>query len=451
MTEVVPLPGFPVPASPEPLASPPLEPTRRRIHTAAREQVELVPRSLEDALPDDHPARQVWALVERLELEAFYARIRSALDGPGRPASDPQVLLALWIYATVDGVGSARRLARLCQEHDAYRWLRGGVPVNHHLLSDFQVSHREAFDALLTQTIAVLLHQQLITLETVAQDGIRVRASAGGSSFRRRVTLEACRARAAAQVERVAREAETPDPGVSRRHRAARERAARERARRIEAATAELPALEAIKERQRQKLAKPLRAQVSDARVSTTDPEARVMKMPDGGFRPAYNVQEATDGATRAILGVAVTQAGSEGGQAAPLEAQVAERCGQHPRQYLLDGGLADRDDITTLAGHGVTVYAPTKAPQATTSGRTAADPRPDDTPAAAEWRTRMATEAGQTVYRARGSLVEWSQAQWRTRHGLQQFRVRGIDKVTSVMLLIAVTHNLLQWLRLGA
>src|SRR5215212_6822711 len=163
MTDVLALPGMPDPASPAPLPPRPrpLGPSQRRIHTAAREQVELVPRSLEEVLPDDHPARQVWALVERLNLEAFSVTIRVALDGPGRPASDPQVLLALWIYATVDGVGSARRLDRLCREHDAYRWLRGGVPVNHHLLSTFRTGHRAALEALLTDTIALLLHHNL--------------------------------------------------------------------------------------------------------------------------------------------------------------------------------------------------------------------------------------------------------------------------------------------------
>jgi transposase len=451
MTHNLDLPGLP--PAPFPAARPasaPLSPAQRRIHTAARQQIELVPRSLDQALPADHPARLVWALVERLDLEAFFVQVRSALDGPGRPASDPQVLLALWIYAIVDAVGSARRLARLCQEHDAYRWLRGGVPVNYHLLSDFRVAHRAALDELLTDTIAVLLHQDLVTLETVAQDGIRVRASAGSSSFRRRATLEQCRDEAQAQVKRLAEQADAPDPTLSKRQRAAQERAVRERMARVDAAMAELPELEAAKERQRKRKGK-ARDKVNEARVSTTDAEARTMKMGDGGFRPAYNVQEVTDGASRAILAVEVTNAGSDGGLAAPLEAQVRARCGRDPGNYLMDGGLVDLDDITALADRQVTVYAPPKEPKSATSGRTAADPRPSDSPAVAAWRARMATEEGQAIYQHRASLAEWTHAQWRTRHGLQQFRVRGIEKVTSVMLLMAVTHNLLQWVRLGA
>ena len=455
MTDAPQLPGMPdpVPAPPAPAERPPLEPERRRVRTAARQQVELVARSLDESLPDDHPARLVWALVERLDLDDFYAHVQSALGGPGRPASDPQVLLALWIYATVDGVGSARRLDRLCREQDAYRWLRGGVPVNYHLLSDFRIGHRAELDDLLTQTIAVLLHQDLISLETVAQDGIRVRASAGSSSFRRRATLERCRDEAAERVTELARQADGPDPTINRKQQAARLRAARERLQRLDAALEELPALEAIKEQQRKKKSAKDKKKVTDARVSMTDPEAHVLHMPDDGFRPAYNIQEATDTGARAILGMEVTNAGSDGGLAPGLEAQVAERCGgQHPTHYLIDGGLTDKGTITTLDDRGVTVYGPPQPPKSQQpDGRTIGEARPDDPPAVAAWRARMATDEGQTIYRERGSLVEWTHAQWRTRHGLQQFRVRGIDKVTSVMLLMAVTHNLLQWARLGA
>jgi transposase len=226
-----------------------------RVVGPVRDQLEFTPRSLDDTLPEDHPARAIWALVERLDLGAFYATVQAVLDGPGRPASDPRVLLGLWIYGTVDGVGSARRLARLCDEHDAYRWLRGGVPVNYHLLADFRVAHQQALDDLLTQTVAVLLHEDLVTLRRVAQDGVRVRAGAGAGSFRRRESLERCLAEARAQVERLAEEREHPDPTVSRREAAARERAAREREQRVEAALGAMPAAEAIKERQKKKLA----------------------------------------------------------------------------------------------------------------------------------------------------------------------------------------------------
>lgn len=446
-----------LPGMPEERAVPPtplVGAQAQRIARAVREQVELVPQSLEERVAVDHPARAIWSLLERLDLGAFYTRIRAAVDGPGRPASDPRVLLGLWMLATVEGIGSARRLARLSEEHDAYRWLRGGVPVNYHLLADFRVAHRAELDALLTQTIALLLAEELVTLTRVAQDGVRVRAAAGSGSFRRRATLERCLGEAREQVERLASERDAPDtqdPTTSRRQQAARERAARERLERVERALEALPALEAIKEQQRKKLPKARQERVKEARVSTTDPEARVMKMGDGGFRPALNVQVATDGDGRAILGVAVSQQGSDGGLAAPMEAQVVERTGQHPGAYLIDGGLATRDDITTLASHNVTVYAPVEPPRTETSGRTAYEPRPDDTPAVAEWRQRMGTPEGQAIYRQRSAIAEWTNAQLRVRHGLQRFTVRGIDRVTSVVLLLAVTHNLLRYLALTA
>jgi transposase len=446
------LPGMPEEQGVRP--RPPVGPHARRIARAVRDQVELVPQSLEERVAEDHPARAIWALLERLDLGAFYARIRAAVDGPGRAASDPRVLLGLWLLATVEGIGSARRLARLSEEHDAYRWLRGGVPVNYHLLADFRVAHQAELDALLTQTIALLLSEELVTLRQVAQDGVRVRAAAGASSFRRRATLERCLHEARAQVERLAAERDAPeahDPTATRKQQAARERAARDRLDRVERALEALPALEALKEQQRQRLKPEKRGRIKEARVSTTDPDARVMKQGDGGFRPALNIQVATTGTGRAIVGVAVSQQGSDGGLAASLEAQVAERTGQHPEEYLIDGGLATRDDITTLAAQQVTVYAPVEAPRKETSGRTAYDPRPDDSPAVVAWRQRMGTPEGQTTYRQRGAIAEWTNAQLRGRHGLHRFTVRGIDRVTSVVLLLAVTHNLLRYLALTA
>jgi transposase len=443
------LPGMPEARAkqPEPLVAP----HAQRIARAVRDQIELVPQSLEDRVAAEHPARAIWMMLDRLELGAFYTQIRAAVDGPGRPASDPRVLLGLWMLATVEGIGSARRLARLTEEHDAYRWLRGGVPLNYHLLSDFRVAHQAEVDELLTQSIALLLAEELVTLERVAQDGVRVRAAAGASSFRRRVTLERCLDEARQQVERLAAEREAPDTTVSRKQEAARERAAQDRLERVERALEALPALEAIKEQQRKKLSKARQERVKEARVSTTDPEARVMKRGDGGFRPAFNIQLATDGAGRAILGVEVSQQGSDGGLVAPMEAQVVERTGQHPDEYLIDGGLATRDDITTLAAHAVTVYAPVEPPRTTTSGRTAYDPRPDDSPAVAAWRARMRTDDGKAVYRQRSGIAEWTNAQLRVRHGLQRLTVRGVDRVTSVVLLLAVTHNLLRYLALTA
>lgn len=424
----------------------PTQPEQARVVRPVREQLQWVARDLEASVAQDHPARAIWGLLEELDLSAFYGSIKAVVERPGRPTTDPQVLLALWLLATVDGVGSARRLALLCEEHDAYRWVCGGVPINYHMLSDFRVAHRAALDELLTQIAASLMAADAVTLERVAQDGMRVRASAGASSFRRQQGLDAYLKEAQAQVERLASEREHPDPGVSKRQQSARERAARERVERVNKGLGYLPQAKAAKKRQQQTLAKRKRKKVTAPRVSSTDPQVRVMKMPDGGFRPAYNVELATDGASGVIVGVDVVSTG-DAGQASPMEAQVAQRTGQHPKAYLIDGAFAARADITTLEGRGVTVYAPVRLPR-DKKEEERYQPRYGDSPAVVQWRQRMATQEAQTVYRERGATAEWANAQVR-QHGVSQFTVRGLHKATAILLLVAVAHNLLRWIAL--
>ncbi len=426
----------------------PAPPTRRedaRVLKPNRQQLQWLPRDLDAALAEGHPARAIWGVLEQMDLSRFYGAIKATLDRPGRSATDPQVLLALWLLGTVEGIGSARKLTRLCGEHDAYRWLCGGVPINYHMLSDFRVAHQGALDQLLTQIVASLTAAGAVTLERVAQDGMRVRASAGASSFRRRDTLETHLKEARAQVARLAKEREHPDPGVSRRERGARERAAREREERVKMALDYLPEAQAAKERQKQTLASPKRAKVTAPRTSTTDPESRVMKMPDGGFRPAYNVELATDQAHGVIVGVSVVREGTDAGQALPMEEQVMKRTGQHPKDYLMDGGFATKEDITALEERGLTVYAPVKLPR-NKPEEERYQPRYGDTPQVAQWRQRMATEEAKAVYRGRGSTAEWANAQV-SQHGVSRFTVRGVAKLTSVILMAAVAHNLLRWI----
>jgi transposase len=441
---------FELPEAREPQAPAPTRPEEARLLRPCREQVEWTPRALEAAIPPDHPARAVWAMLERLDLSAFYAAIKAVLGRPGHPTTDPQVLLALWLYATAEGVGSARQLARLCEEHDAYRWLRGGVPTNYHTLSDFRVAHQAALDGLLTEILASMMTEGLVSLRHVAQDGMRTRAWAGAGSFRRKDTLERCLAEAQQQVEQLAKEREHPDPGVSRREQAARERAAREREERVAEALRRLPSIKAAKERQGKTLAKSKRGKVSEPRVSTTDAEATVMKMPDGGFRPAYNLEVATDVDSQVIVEVGVVTKGSDGGQALPVVEHLQQRAGESPEAYLIDGGFATREDITALERQGIVVYAPTRPPRTTTSGRRQGEPRPDDTPEVVRWRARMETAEAKQIYKERAATAECVNAQLRS-YGLRQLLVKGTNKVLSVLLLMAVTHNLLRWMALGS
>src|SRR5579884_1846907 len=249
-----------------------------RLRVPDRQQV--IPAMPPDNLLDtDHQARVVRDFCLGLDLTALYERIRSRVGGPGRAAIDPRLCIALWLYATLEGIGSARALAWLCANHNAFRWLTGGVSVNHHTLSDFRVADSDFLDGVLTHSVAVLREQELVDLNRVAQDGMRVRASAGAASFRRRPTLQECLAEAEDQVQRLRAELED-DPGAGRRlQQRARERAARERDGRLRQALARLPELEAKKKADER----------TKARCSSTDPEATVMKMGDGGFRPAYN------------------------------------------------------------------------------------------------------------------------------------------------------------------
>jgi len=384
---------------------------------------------LDDLLEPEHEARAVWSFVERLDLSELYRAIRSVEGGAGHPAADPKVLVSLWLYATLRGVGSARELARLCEEHVAYEWLCGGVGVNHHTLSDFRTGHVAWLDATLTAAVAVLLHRGVVTLERVAQDGVRVRASAGAASFRRAASLAACEATAAAQIAALRAELEADPTAGERRRRAARERAARERLGRVEAALAALPEAEA----------RARRNGGGEARVSTTDAQARVMKMADGGFRPAYNVQFAADTGAQVVVGVDVSTTGSDQPSLEPMAAQIANRYARQPGAYLVDGGFVSLAGIERLSAQGTVVYAPPPKPR---DGRDVAAAREDDSAAIAAWRARMQTEAAKPIYRERAATIACVNAQAR-RRGLTAMPVRGLAKGKAIALWHALAHNL--------
>jgi transposase len=405
--------------------------SQARVLLPNRGQMELRASDLESLLPEGHRARLVWAYVERQDLTRFYAGIRAVEGSVGRSAIAPEILLALWLYATLDGVGSAREIVRLTEAHDAYRWLCGGVQVNHHTVSDFRTDHGEALDELLSVSIASLMAAGVVTLKQVAQDGIRVRASAGAGSFRRKEKLEGYLDTARAEVARLKAELEADPAAAERARDAARRRAAHER-------EARLPELEAIKQRQGKK--------PEQARVSMTDAEATVMKMGDGGFRPAYNPQLASDADSLVIVGVEVVTVGSDQGQMVPMVEQVSERCGRVPDAWLVDGGYVGHDQIDQ-ASMSTVVYGPVPEPKDNT-----VDPhqvKASDREAVAAWRQRMRTDEAKAMYKRRAATAECVNAQSRNR-GLQQFKVRGVAKVTCVMLIFALAHNLMRMVSLA-
>lgn len=403
-----------------------------RYQRANRRQVLLQMVDLDQSLADDHRARAVWSFVEGLDLSRLYAAIRAVEGGVGRAPIDPKILLALWLYATVEGVGSARTLNDLCTAQEGYRWLCGGVGVNYHTLSDFRTAHEAVLDDLLTQSVATLMSAGVVDLNRVAQDGVRVRAAAGAASFRREQSLKRCLEEAGAQVQQLKRELAEDPAATSRRQQAARERAARERQERVAEALRQMPEAQAKKPAEER----------AAARVSTTDADARVMKMADGGFRPAFNVQFAGDTGSQVVTGVDVSNVGSDKGLLEPMLTQHADRYGRRPNEVLVDGGFMKKEAIDAATQGGVTVYAPVQVPKKDT--RDPHEPRADDSAAVAAWRQRMGTAEAKAIYKERASTVECINAAARNR-GLQRFLVRGLAKVRCVALWFALAHNLMR------
>ena len=436
-----------------------------RVMTPQRDQVELRPVDLDALLAPDHPARTVWAFVLTMDLAPLYGRIKSVAGRGGAPAIDPAVLVALWLWATIDGGGSAREVDRLCERDDAYRWICGGVGVNYHSLADFRTLHEAWLDAQLTRSIAALMDRRLVTLNAVAQDGLRVRAHAKASSFRRSDKLAQLLAQAQAQVQALKREL-TEDAGASaRRKQAAVERAAREREQRLAAAVAAMDKLQR-KPPPEAKKPKPSKRRGSRAksgpddpdsncasksepepRVSTTDVDARVMKMADGGFRPAFNAQLAVDADTQLIAAVAITNSGSDMGQMSPMHRDIQQRYATTPDHWLADGGFTKLQAIDELTARGTQPVLP--PPRSRNPDIDCLAPKDTDSPAQAQWRAFMRSDFAKALYVWRGATVECANAQLR-RRGLHRFNVCGMAKARAVLLWHALAHNLMRMRSLG-
>jgi len=416
-----------------------------RLRQPVRDEVTLQVCALDTLIGDDHPARAIWAYASRVDLSDLEAAVKSREDAPGMPQTSLHLLLALWLYATTRGVGSARSLAQLCENEAAFRWLCGGVSVNHRLLSEFRSRQGERVERLLAAHVASLSVAGLINLDEIAQDGVRLRAHAGAGSFRRRKTLEKELAKAKALIERLAKDEDDDAGASSKRQRSARERAASERAARVEAALAALGEAEKLREK-REKTNKATTQKQKEPRASTTDPQARVMKMADGGFRPAYNVQFASLPENGIVVAVSCQTVGSDRGLAEPMAKAIQETYGQRAKVHLVDGGYLSAADIEAAAKAKTAMYCP---PLKSKSGRDPYEPRPDDSPAIADWRSRMASEDGKQIYKRR-SRCELPHAKLRNL-GLDHLLLRGKDKVKTLMCWFALASNILAEVRLRA
>ncbi len=404
-----------------------------RLNSADRNQVNRIPIHIDNLIESDHPARIIWKFVDGLDLSPLYKQVRALEGTAGRSATDAKILMAIWLFAIINHETSARRIAELCTAHMAYIWLCGGVGINHHTLSDFWCQHEDYLQQQFTLHLSVLMKEGLIKIDRVAQDGVRIRANAGAASFRRKETLEDCLEDAKKVMEAVNKQREENPSSVSKRQQSAQERAARERCERIEEALKQIPEVEAKKKTEDDK---------KKARVSTTDPDSRIMKMANGGFNPAYNGEFSTDTATQIIIGVDVINKGSDQGQFTPMLDQIKDRTGKYPDEGLVDGGFASKNEIDKATEKHVVVYAPVQKTK--DKKRDPYKPMNSDSKAIASWRERMGTEEAKEIYKERAATAECVNAIARNR-GLIQFTVRGLKKVKVSLLWFALAHNMMR------
>lgn len=424
-----------------------------RLRVPERRQMGWVAQCPDELVGPAHPVRLVMAVVEKLDLSRFCEPIKAREGMAGRDATDPQLLVGLWLYACIRGIGSARELARRCEDSAAFRWLCGGVSVNHRLLSDFRTDHGDALDELFTQVIASLVEKELVSVSRVSQDGVRVRVSAGASSFRREERLRELLDKAQQHVEELRRHVDSPEyAALSAQQRAARKRAAAEKQQRLQQAIAQLPELKQKQEEAEKRAGQGAfgqKVRQRQPRVSTTDAEARRMKMPNGGFNPAVNVQLATDTQSRAIVGVEVTKEGSDStGLSAPMRQQVEERTGQQVEQHLLDGGYMRKDDIEQAHAQGVELFVPPKPAKNPENRGRELQPKRGDSEAVRAWKQRMASAAGKEIYKERAATSETVNADLRSYRGLTQITVRGLTKAKCVALWCALAYNVMHFAR---
>jgi transposase len=396
-----------------------------RILRPARDQLRWEMVDLDSQLPPDHRARLVWLFVSGLDLGGLYARIRVRDDAAGRPASDPAVLLAVWLYAALEGIGAARVIARLCQHHAAYRWLCGGVPVNHDLLSSFRRETGAALDGLLTQSLTSLIAEGLVTLDEMMIDGTKVQARAGRGSLAQADRLSRIEASVAAHVAQLRSELEADTSGAEHRRQQRALRAAEQQQARVARARATLAELAAEKQQRAKRHAK-AEAAKADPSVSIADPEARSMKMADGATRLAWNVQVAT--ARGFVVSIEPTDRRNDSGLAPQTLAQIEQRCGRLPTRLLADTSMMTQDDIVDFAQRwpDLTVYCPPPPDRADVSAETLRKRR---------WKRAREPEV----------LRQWRAHAKMKNRGFGRMPVRGMARVRVVCLLHALAHNLMQ------
>lgn len=307
-----------------------------RLKQINRNQLLLRPIDVENLIPPDHDVRAIWEFTGHIDLAPYSQDIKALQGKAGSTAFDPRLLICIWIYSYSKGTGSAREISRLCEYDPAYQWLTGMEPINYHTLSDFRSVRKEALHKLFVNVLGILSGEGLITLEQVMHDGMKVKACAGSDSFRREDRLKLHREAAEEQVTRCEQFREEMSPRIER----ARERAARERKEKLEKALSELTKIRGTKSSPEDK---------ENARASTTDPEARIMKQSDGGYAPSYNLQISTDSAHGIIIAEAVSQRSDDYKELIPAAERIEENTGKTPSHIVADGGFTSRANIIAM------------------------------------------------------------------------------------------------------
>lgn len=405
-------------------------------------------------LAPEHRARLVVGFVETLDLRVLYDKIEAREGTAGRPAADPAVLFALWLLATMDGVGSARELDRLSSQDLAYRWVACGVPVNYHGLADFRVAHADVLDELLTKTLAAFMAEGLFEADEIVVDGTKIKASAGKGSYKRALRLDEAEAAAQARVVALKAEVDADPAASSRRTQAARARGLSQTQERIEKARAKLAEIEAEKTKRAKRSPKEVAGQ-KEARVSLTDPEARRMRCPDGAVRASYNVQIAATTDHGFVTAVMATDRRNDSGLVRPMFEASEQRLGRRIKRVLADTGFAQVDDIAALgsrpeAAVGVYIHPPRDRtdvkPQTLLVRQKQREKEPQ---IIKDWRQRMTTNEAEAIMKKRGR-IERVNANFKNR-GFGALLVRGLAKVQTMALWHALAHNLAIALRLRA
>ena len=466
---------------------------------------------VERLIEEDHAARSIWELVGRLDLSRYYAVIAAVEGRAGREHTDPQVLISLWLYAYSRGISSAREMARRCEYEPAFQWLCGLAPISHRTLSGFRSDQKAALDDLFVQVLGMLSAEGLITLERVTLDGTKIKANAGGNTFRRQEKIEAHLQLAREQV-RLMEEQAAEEEQRAKRQVAARRRAARQRQSRLEAAVCEVERLQQEKKDDRDTFV---------ARASSTDPEAHVMRNGEGGTVPSYNVQLLTDTTHGLIVNVEATTAAVDHHQLEPALNRCAQTLGRHPRQIIADGDYTNHASVAAAASCGVDFYgswqeswkpgerdaqgrraeflasafpyqaehdcftcpagetlthraiqnhgqgvrvhvyrAPQEAcrncalrsqcaPQKARPAWVRSITRSEEPAATLAFKAKMATEEAKQIYGQRSRIAEFPHAWIKERCGLRQFRCRGRLKATLEATWAALSYNLTRWFAL--